>query len=719
MKTEDLARVASAHSEALALPAARREDFLAARFPDEPELLSEVRELLQCSEAAGDFMKTPLIHRFLEPDARGRNPVRIGPYRLTREIGQGGSSSVYLARRDDDLFEQEVAIKILNRLSHSNDAFLRLQREIQVLASLQHPYIVRLLDAGVTGEAVAYIVTEYLDGKHVNDFCADQADQSVSARLGLFIRICEGVSAAHQRLIVHRDIKPSNILVTSDGTPKLLDFGIALVLNRGDRLTRTGLDRMTERYASPEQIRGDKDISTLTDVYSLGALLKELCPAAPGDLAAIIAKAMSEAPENRYQSVDRFGEDLARFLDGQPVMAQGNRIGYRFRKFARKHWVTGLTAGFAFLALVALSITSFNGARAADRHSREVEKLLTKGFSEVLDSRGGWVGLRYLESLETARLNYLDPLPTELQGSFELQKQRFGSFRLIGIVQGVPAGLNLGRTAQARMNLEKAAQTGDRLILRSDASELVPEVISTHIELGTVLLEEGRREAAAAEFAVAAGLADAHQKERARLEAMAQKSRILSLLGNKKDALALRREIVQRRHELYSQNPEQMLWEYAGGLCSYGEMLRETGNLEAAERAYSEAMPMVEQYVRNAPRQLERRWHLARENEEYARVLLAEKKDSRAAEHFDRAIEVYRGIGLQEPEAASNQRALAMCLSMRGAMMARLGERVKGTAIMNEGLRLLQHAAVEDPASARAQADLDEVHRRLAASQGP
>src|ERR1051326_5693849 len=274
MTPEDLERVKAAHAEALTLPQDERDQFLLKSFPDEPHLRAEVLRLLAWHDAAGEFLKTPLMNRVLGLSAQDLKTRRVGPYELIRELGHGGSASVYLARRADHLFEKQVAIKILNRLSHSEEAFLRFQREAQILARLEHPYIVRMLDAGTTGEALAYIVTEFIEGERFDEYCAGLP---IAAKLRLFLKVCEGVSAAHRNLIVHRDIKASNVLVTSDGTPKLLDFGIALLLDTKDgRLTRTGLERMTVQSASPEQIRGEKDISTLSDVYSLGVLLYEL-----------------------------------------------------------------------------------------------------------------------------------------------------------------------------------------------------------------------------------------------------------------------------------------------------------------------------------------------------------------------------------------------------------------------------------------------------------
>ena len=167
MTSDDFARVQLAHYQALALPVGEREEFLREFFPSEPLLREEVLDLLKYSSAAGDFLDTPLIARFALPEASAFATLRIGPYELVKELGRGGTASVHLARRADDLYQKEVAVKILNRLSHGRDAFRRFASEIQMLASLEHPYVVRLLDAGTTGEAVAYIVTELIEGRHI------------------------------------------------------------------------------------------------------------------------------------------------------------------------------------------------------------------------------------------------------------------------------------------------------------------------------------------------------------------------------------------------------------------------------------------------------------------------------------------------------------------------------------------------------------------------
>jgi serine/threonine protein kinase len=314
--------------------------------------------------------------------------IPVGPYRLIREIGSGGMGTVFLAVRNDDAFQRRVAIKVLRRGMDTDAIVRRFRHERQILASLQHPYIAGLLDGGSTSDGLPYFAMEYVQGQNISDFC-EARTLDTTARLELFRKVCAAVQYAHQNLIIHRDIKPANVLVTSDGTPKLLDFGIAKLVNPevgGQTLapTAAGLQLMTPDYASPEQVRGET-VTTATDVYSLGVLLYELltgrrpyeltsrsladvahviCHAEPerpstavtqpvrgatsphtdrlrrrlaGDLDNIALKALSKEPDRRYASVDQFSEDVRRHLAGLPVIARKDTVGYRAAKFVRRN----------------------------------------------------------------------------------------------------------------------------------------------------------------------------------------------------------------------------------------------------------------------------------------------------------------------------------------------------------------------------------------------
>lgn len=345
---------------------------------------------------------------------------RIGPYRILREIGRGGMGKVYSAEREDQEFERRVAIKLISPGLHSASVAHRFRSERQILANLDHPNIAGLLDGGTAEDGRPYFVMELIEGTRIDEYC-DSRRLTVRRRLELFGEVCAAVHYAHRNLVVHRDLKPANILVTEDGVPKLLDFGIAKLLDPADfpypvEATRTGLRPMTPPYASPEQFRG-QPITTASDVYSLGALLYKLLtgrlpiaveglspweietalletqPARPstaltrpagegdaalrqaaasrlrgvtpkqlrrrlaGDLDNIVLMALRKEPERRYGSAEQLADDLRRHLDGLPVSARRDTFGYRTGKFLRRNKLAAGIAGTSLALVLGFSVT--------------------------------------------------------------------------------------------------------------------------------------------------------------------------------------------------------------------------------------------------------------------------------------------------------------------------------------------------------------------------
>ena len=262
---------------ALQLDLARRSSFLADACAGNPELRRDVEKILAYQET-GDLPDDALI----EEEPAGSDPLegrRFGPYRAIREIGRGGMGAVYLGARDDDEFKKSVAIKLLKRGTEMDDVIARFRTERQILASVDHPNIGRLIDGGATEDGLPYFIMEYIEGQSIDQYC-DSHRLSTTERLKLFRKVCGAVHFAHQNIIVHRDLKPKNILVTAQGEPKLLDFGIAKLLNPDMaavslQATVAGVLLMTPQYASPEQMRGEP-ITTASDIYSLGVILYEL-----------------------------------------------------------------------------------------------------------------------------------------------------------------------------------------------------------------------------------------------------------------------------------------------------------------------------------------------------------------------------------------------------------------------------------------------------------
>lgn len=391
------ARVEALFQEALELPVAERDAFLARACAGDDALRREVASLLEAS-GSGLTERVSAVDRVARDlmDSTGSAAVgrRLGPWRLEEEIGRGGMGVVYRAVRVEGDFQQTVAVKVLPGALFSPDRAERFRNERRILAGLEHPNIARILDGGATPEGVPYVVMEYVDGLPVDEFVRGR-EMTVEARVWLFLALCDAVQYAHRNLVVHRDLKPSNILITPDGTPKLLDFGIAKLLEEGAADPEvTGTRIMTPRYASPEQLLG-KPAATTSDVYSLGVVLYQLLagvhplgdggeggggsvgsaefirrvlesdPAPPsvasrdrtlaGDLDTVVLKALRRDPEERYGAVTELADDLKRWLTGKPIAARPASLGYRARKFVGRN--RGTVAGAALALLLLLTQT--------------------------------------------------------------------------------------------------------------------------------------------------------------------------------------------------------------------------------------------------------------------------------------------------------------------------------------------------------------------------
>jgi len=464
-------RVAELFSQALELPESEREAYLET-VENDTEVRSEVARLLGGHAEAGGFLEAPvsdqaaaLVGSVPEPNHVGRT---IGAYSVLRELGRGGMGVVYLAERAGDDFEQMVALKVIRGHLLSEDVLRRFRQERRILAGLQHPGIAMLLDGGVTDQGEPYFAMEFVDGDDVIAYC-DRRELGVEDRLRLFLRICRTVQHAHVNLVVHRDLKPSNILVNADGATKLLDFGIAKLLDEDDTstepLTREGQRALTPEYAAPEQIRGEQ-ITTATDVYALGVVLFKLLtgcgpyrvegsggqmveravcefdPPAPseavtaeggaifrgmtperlkrrlaGDLDTVVLKALRKEPERRYHSAEAMADDLQRHLDQLPVRARPDTMGYRASKFISRHRFVVVAVGALIVALAfGLAGTAWQARVAASERDRaeqeaaraeQVKDYVLSLFeaSNPAESRGADITARELLSRGVERID--------------------------------------------------------------------------------------------------------------------------------------------------------------------------------------------------------------------------------------------------------------------------------------------------------------------------
>jgi eukaryotic-like serine/threonine-protein kinase len=531
-----------------------RETFLRSETQGDDELFEETLLLLDHDET--EVIAEDDATQLLEPPSRTPKLLfdeaylagkkQIGNYRLIRRIGQGGMGMVYAACLVTEDFQRQVALKLVKPSLASSQILRRFRMERQLLASLDHPHIARLLDAGTTDEGAPYLVMEFVEGLPIDRFCESQ-NLTIHDRLRLFITVCDAVQYAHQNLIIHRDLKPSNILVSSEGSPKLLDFGIAKLIRPEDapgeelKLTATDSRPMSPHYASPEQARGEP-ITTASDIYSLGVLLYELltgqlpyefknrspagiektiCETEPvppseveittplsespdkvrkrlrGDLDMIMLMAMRKEPSRRYSSVHQFAEDIRRHLIGQTVIAQRDTLGYRVSKFVRRHTAGVIAASLAILALITSTIVSVHFAQVATKEKQVAERRfrdtwsLAKFFITDFDNAIRTSQTEARRMLVSKGVENLRNLATETAGDQTLLRDVVAGYVAMGDVQGNPFGPNIGDVDGARASYAEAIRLAE-----SNGGATNPDVINARFRLAELDVLNGNRKAA-------------------------------------------------------------------------------------------------------------------------------------------------------------------------------------------------------------------------------
>ena len=468
---------------------AERAGALADLSVSRPDLHSLVSSLLAAEARASSGA-------FLDPPAAAgpalQAGVQLGPYRVLSQLGSGGMGEVWLARRDDGLYDGEVAIKTLHPYFAGGALRDRFLREAQLLGRLTHANIARLLDAGMSADGGLYLVLEYVRGVSIDKWC-DERGLGVAERLRLFMEVCAAVAHAHSNLIVHRDIKPSNILVADDGRAKLLDFGVAKLVEPDSQPERTELTRMTGRiftpeYAAPEQILG-LPITTATDVYSLGVLLHVLLSGArpygrggnsveveraivhdepirmsraggrfkrelAGDLDNIVARALRKDPAERYASVLALRDDIERHLAHQPIMAQAESAASRARKFVRRHRAGVIAAGLVFVAIAAGLIGVVWQAQVARTEARKATAI--RDFLVGIFERNSVAHPDGARARQTTASELLAQSAQQIRGT--LQDAPEVRTELLGVMAQLYASLDMQSDAIALLTDKLASQ---------------------------------------------------------------------------------------------------------------------------------------------------------------------------------------------------------------------------------------------------------------------
>ncbi len=605
-----------------------------------PALATDLQTLLKEHDALGEeeFLKTGAAARPSPSPLAGQT---VGAYTLESPLGQGGMGTVWLARRSDGRFEGRAAVKFLNVGFLGGTGEERFKREGTILARLAHPNIAHLIDAGVSPNGQPCLILEYVEGENIDTYCTERA-LDIEARVHLFLDVLAAVAHAHANLIVHRDIKPSNVLVTGDGQVKLLDFGIAKLLedetaaSAATVLTRQGERALTLAYAAPEQVTGNA-VTTGTDVYALGILLYVLLtgkhpaesmlqspadlmkaivdtePARPsditessdkrkralrGDLDTIVAKALKKNPQERYASITAFADDLRRYLGHQTISARPDTFAYRARKFVRRHRAPVTAAALVIAGLSAGLYVANQQRIAAERRFRQLRELSKKVFDldKAIKNLPGSTEAR--QRLVSASVEYLEGLSSDARGDLDLAQEVGEGYWRVGRIQGVPNELNLGESAQAEASLKKADALMETVLASRprNRSALLRSGVIAHDRM--ILAEEEHRRADALSYARKAAarleaflrLGDAPESERK--EAVTVYSNLaLSHVNMHLYADAIR--YARRAVELARPIPSATSG-LGSGLSVLANALRYQGDLEGALQAIQEARKIAE-----------------------------------------------------------------------------------------------------------------------------
>jgi tetratricopeptide (TPR) repeat protein/tRNA A-37 threonylcarbamoyl transferase component Bud32 len=684
---------------------------------------------------------------------------RVGAYRILSLLGRGGQGAVYLAERADEQYERRVAVKVVSRGLGSDLAHRLFRDERQILARLDHPGIARLLDAGTTGDGFPYFVMEHVQGKPIDVHCA-RARLPLRARVRLFRAVCDAVEYAHRNLVVHRDLKPRNILVDADGAPKLLDFGIAKLLEPGAAVAATVTVGavMTPDYASPEQVRFEP-ITTATDVYSLGVILYELlterrpylvrtlalhelarviCEEEPvrpstatagdgrlsrelrGDLDTILLTALQKEPSRRYASVEAFSEDLRRYLEGLPLRARPASALYRAGKLVRRHRAGVAAAALVLASLVAGVVSTVAQARRAEAQRQRAERRFAdvRGLAhtllfEVHDSVENLAGATPTRELLVRRgLAYLDGLAAEAGGDPALELELAAAYQKLGDIQGRPGFASLGRRREALAAYRKA------LALRSD----VPaghqddawrrDVATNHDRIGDTLRTLGDsqgalgsyRQALALREALAAGAGASSARE---LGSSHQRvGDVLAATGEPGPALEAQQTALRLFEQaVASEAPGAERDAYIGRI-KLGDRLLATGDVPGALARYEEALSLGERLAARDPTDGRAQRELAAGLDKVANALAASGRLAPAREPYARALLLRESLLAGDPRNAELRRDLAISHDKMGRLLLAQGRARAALAHHRQALALDEAALLAAPDDSQARLDV-------------
>ncbi len=733
LNSAQAARLCDLVPAALELGAEDRAAFLRQACGADEELRLEVGSLLAHEAGAEEFLKAPkLADPFgtaLADEGELHAGETLGDYRILHLLGEGGMGEVYLA--EDTKLGRQVAIKLIKSGFGTKEFVRHFQQEERILAALNHPNIARLYGGAVTDKGLPFFVMEYVEGTPLTDY-AKVNSLGEEEKLDLFRKVCAAVSYAHQNLVLHRDLKPANIRVTQEGEPKLLDFGIARLLDPDtaatDNFTIVTTGVMTPGYASPEQRRGER-MTTASDTYSLGIVLYELLAGQKphlrkdgeaglkkrgSDLDNIVTKALRPEPERRYASVGQFSEDIRRYSEGLPIIARRDTLSYRASKFVGRNRLAVAAAAIILATVLSGIVMTVREKRKADRRFNDVRRMANSFIFEADDAiQKGPTQARAM--IVRQALTYLDSLAREAGNDAGLQLELARGYLKVGDVQGKPYRPNIGDTAGALVSYGKARKILQALTVASPHNSEARQSLSLAWQsVGRVEAREGdwaagleceRKAVAISEALVSAYPAQASYRalladNYLHLGEALEPPPPVATIAELREPIAFFRKALAMHKALVALEPANSSYRYAMGvdyeylgltLRGLGKLTGDPENYRAALENHRAELKINEALAASDPANQAYRRILADVYAEIGHCELKLSRPAEALEDFRHTLSIFESVEVSDPtnvearrDVAAADGSIAQALAQSGDLSAALVAERKAIAIYRE-----------------------------------
>lgn len=740
-----------------------RERLLASLNAEDPALAEELRQLLEADHAAGQLTgwKVPAV-----PKMRGIGSVSaclgetIGSYRLLELIGTGGMGAVYRAARVDAVaadFNMIVAIKRIAMQFHDPEIVTRFRSERRILAQLEHPNIARLIDGGADAAGLPYLVMELVEGVRPLDYCREHR-LPIRRRLDLFRQICSAVHYAHQHMVIHRDLKPANILVTSDGIPKLLDFGIAKVFTpdpSGASELTTPL--VTPRYGSPEQLRSES-VTTASDIYSLGVILYELltgrspygnCPPhrliaeiceedpeppsvhtreLSGDLDNIVLKALHKKPAERYSSVSEFSDDILRWLEGRPVLARGDAPLYVAAKFVGRHRTASAAVLLILVTLVASLVVVARARARADQRFNQVRALAHSLMYDYADGIGRLPGSTPVRArLVHDSLTYLDNLSKQADTP-QLQREIVEAYIHVSGIQGDSYQNNLGDEAGALSTARRGVVAAEKLLAEDRSAEALVAASEAYSVEASLLYSADKLQDADREYQQAVSLRESVAKMRpddvtntiALSDDLRHIGELYGSYGNQNlgktaESVKYFQRAAQLIGELGARHPGDVQVARAryDDLLALANSEYTQGLRDAAHRDLLDASAQIQKVAAANPNDVDSNVEVANVEARIGLRLIDDRKPEAAVPHLVHSADILERFSAADPANAILRRSLSVVEGQRAAALSGAGDLKSAVEHHRKSIDLAEELSRKSPDDVEYRSDVAIAERRF------